>query len=98
MIRPYYSDYVTHCMNFYARYPNPTFRTEIDKLNWKACDYAIRKFSPVDREILLSIYRERDSLADNVYEISVSLKVNQDKVWSLISELERNVAKRRKLI
>ena len=34
MNRPFYADFVKHCMRFYARYvQKPTFKTDADKYN-----------------------------------------------------------------
>lgn len=97
-MRTYYSDYVQHCMKFYARHANPVFRSSADKLNWYACDNALNGFTNVERELLLSIYRECDTLPDNVYKVSVANDIKQDKLWALIKKLEQRIAKRRNLI
>lgn len=98
MSRCFYSDYVNHCLRFYARHPKPEFKSEADKLNWSACETAIKSFAPGDREMLLTIYREGDTIPDNVYQMSKSRGIKQDGIWKLIGELERKVAKRRGLL
>lgn len=98
MSRAFYSDYVNHCLRFYARHQNPRFKSAADKNNWTACDNALKGFSDSDREILLTVYREGDTLADNVYQISKARNIKQDTVWKLVNELERKVAKRRGLL
>ena len=35
-MRTFYTDYIQHCMKFYARHPNPKFRSDADKQNWYA--------------------------------------------------------------
>ena len=79
-MRTFYSEYVQHCMRFYARHANPKFRS--DK----------------EREMLLTIYREGDTIPDNIYNLSVALEIKQDILWKLVNELERKVAKRRGLV
>ena len=32
-MRTFYSEYVQHCMRFYARHANPKFRSDADKKN-----------------------------------------------------------------
>lgn len=97
-MRTFYSEYVQHCMRFYARHPRPKFRSDADKQNWNACDNALKGFTDKERDILLTVYREGDTIPDNVYKQSVDRNIKQDTIWKLINELERKVAKRRNLI
>lgn len=57
-MRTFYSEYVQHCMRFYARHTNPKFRSDADKKNWFACDSALKGFTDKEQEMLLTIYRE----------------------------------------
>lgn len=98
MARAFYSEYVNHCLRFYVRHQNPKFRSAADKNNWLACENALKGFSDNDREILLFIYREGDTIPDNVYQIAKEKGIKQDSVWKLVNELERKVAKRRGLL
>jgi len=99
MAKSFYSAYVEHCMRFYSRYPNLTrFRSDADKENWFACKNALKDFSAEDTERLLIIYREGDTIADNVYQLSKREKINQDSLWKLLGSLERKVARNRGLI
>lgn len=100
MARTFYSEYVQHCMRFYARHTNKPnyFRSDSDKKNWLACENALKDFSEEDKEMLLTVYREGDTVPDNVYQLSKDKGIKQDTVWKLIGELERKVAKRRGLI
>lgn len=97
-MRTFYSDYIQHCMRFYARHPHPKFRSDADKQNWYACENALKSFSDSDREILLFIYREGDTISDNVCRVSVDKNIKQDSIWALIDDLGRKIAKRRGLI
>lgn len=98
MARAFYSQYVNHCLRFYARHSNPKFHSESDKHNWAACDNALKDFSDSDREMLLTIYREGDTIQDNIYQMAKSKGISQDTIWKLVNELERKVAKRRGLL
>lgn len=98
MARAFYSEYVNHCLRFYARHQNAKFKSAADKHNWEACDNALKGFSDSEREMLLTIYREGDTIADNVYQLSKERGINQNTVWKLVNELERKVAKRRGLL
>lgn len=97
-MRTFYSEYVQHCMRFYARHTNPKFKSDADKQNWKACDSALKGFSDSEIEILLTIYRDGDTIPDTIYKLCVERNIKQDIVWKLVNELERKVAKRRNLI
>jgi len=97
-MKTFYSEYVQHCMRFYARHPRPKFRSDADKQNWNACDNALKGFTDKERDILMAVYREGDTIPDNVYKLSVDRNIKQDTIWKLINELERKVAKRRNLI
>lgn len=98
MSRAFYSEYVNHCLRFYARHQKPSFHSAADKNNWLACDSALKGFSDRDREMLLTIYREGDTIPDNVYQMAKTKGIKQDSIWKLINELERKVAKRRGLL
>lgn len=98
MARAFYSQYVNHCLRFYARYQKPKFHSEVDKRNWTACKDALKDFSEQDREMLITIYRDGDTVADNVYQMSKDKGISQDTLWKLINELEYKIAKRRGLL
>ena len=97
-MRPYYSDYIRHCMRFYARHPQPKFCNDIDKQNWNACDRALKEFTEEEQVVLMTVYREGDTIPDNIYKIATELNMNQDFIWRIVNDLERKIAKRRALI
>ena len=97
-MKAFYSEYVNHCLRFYARHSRPIFHSEADKKNWNACKSALKSFSDSDRDILLTIYIEGDTIPDNVYQMAKNKGIKQDTIWKLIDELERKVAKRRALL
>ena len=97
--KPFYSDYVRHCMRFYARNTEkPRFNTEVDENNWWACHRAIERYSGREKEILLWVYALHDTIADNVYEVSQEHHIDQNTIWDLLKEFERIVAKKRGLL
>ena len=99
MSKPFYTEYVRHCMRFYARNTNkPRFNTEVDKNNWYACQRAIERYSNEEKEILIQVYSMRDTLADNVYEIAKAKGIDQNIIWDMLKELEHSVARKRGLI
>ena len=99
MSRHFYSEYVRHCMRYYARNTNkPRFNTEVDKNNWYACHRAIAPYSDKYKDILLRVYSLYDTLVDNVYEVAKAYDIDQNIIWDLLKDFERSVAKRRGLI
>ena len=99
MSRHFYTEYVRHCMRYYARNTTkPRFNTEVDKSNWYACDRAIERYSDRDKDILISVFSMHDTLADNVYEVAKTYKIDQNIIWDLIKDLESRIAKKRGLI
>ena len=99
MNRPFYSEYVRHCMRFYARNTiKPRFNTEVDKNNWYACQKAMDRYTERDRDILTKVYALYDTIADNVYEVAVAYAIDQNDIWNLIKDLERSVARKRGLL
>ena len=99
MNRPFYSEYVRHCLRFYARNLEIRhFNTEVDKNNWWACDKVIKEYSDTDRIIIIEVYSGYDTLADNVYETAKKHCINQNIIWDMMKDLERKIAKRRGLL
>lgn len=98
MNKTFYSEFVKHCLKFHVKHPRPIFHSEADKKNWNACDSALKTFSDSDRDMLITIYSEGDTIADNVYQMVKKNGIKQDTIWKLIGELERKVAKRRGLL
>ena len=99
MNRPFYSEYVRHCLRFYSRNPNKThFHTEVDKNNWYACHRTVDRYSDRDKDIILRVYALYDTIADNVYEVAKEYQIDQNIIWDLLKDIERGVAKRRGLL
>lgn len=99
MTRPFYSEYVRHCMRFYARNTEkPRFNTEVDRDNWYACHKAIERYPDTEKAIIISVYAQHDTIADNVYEVAKVFHVDQMDVWDMLKTFERSVAKKRGLL
>ena len=92
MTKPCYSDYIRHTIRFYSRFRNPKFKTDIDRANWHSCHNAIQGYSDRDKDILLYVYGEFDTLGDNVYAIAKKYNIDQNIVWDMMKEFERKVA------
>lgn len=99
MNRPYYSEYIRHCLRFYCRNTTkPDFKNEVDKCNWLSCHSIISKCNETDRQYLIEVYCSFDTLADSVYETAKKYSINQNIIWDLIKDIERRIAKRRGLL
>lgn len=98
MARTFYTDFVNHCLKFYARYPYPTFKNDVDKKNWKACHNVLRNLPDQERNIILYIFSSGDTTADMMYEISNKEHINQDYLYKMLANVQYKIAKKRGLI
>ena len=98
MSRAFYSEFVSHCLRFYARYEDRIYNSEAEKHNWIACHMALKSFTKAERKKLLTIYKEGDTIPNNVYQVSKKSGVHQDVIWGLVRECEKRVAKYRGLL
>lgn len=93
MNRPCYTEYVRHAIRFYSRYLNRTrFNNEVDKSNWLACHQVLKTYSTKEKDILIYVYGEFDTISDNVYAIANKYHIHQNIVWDMMKEFERKVA------
>ena len=93
MYKPCYTDYIRHAMRFYARYLDRTqFNNEVDKLNWFACHKALKDYSLKDKNILIYVYGEFDTIGDNVYAMANKYHIHQNIIWDMMKEFELKVA------
>lgn len=103
-MKPPYADYCKHAMRFYARSmmnahsAEPRFKTEADKKNWYACQAAVRTFSPEEMDMLIILYSMSDPLPDAISRLAKDRCIHPDRVWNIVNDLERKIAKRRGLI
>ena len=97
-MRKYYTEYVRHCLRFYTRHPQAKFKTKADEANWKACESAMHKLTPVEQELVTDIYKAGDTIPDNIHQVSKARRLDQEYLWNLINTLEQLVAKRRGLL
>ena len=98
MSKPFYSDYVTHMLRYYARHDKKYSDNEISTLNWCACDSVLKTLPTKDRSILMDVYWEKDILADNIYQVSRQNGIPQNNIWTLVRSVEAKIAKARGLI
>lgn len=98
-MKNYYSDYIRHCLRFYVRHPLPaTFRSDVDRQNWMACHLCIQSLNKDQQETIREIYGTGDTIADNIYHRSQNTGTQQDSIWKLVHDIERQIAQRRGLV
>ena len=91
--KTHFSDYVRHCLRFYARCMTDRYLdTKVESENRKACYLAMQDFSEHDRVMFLKIYGSGDTVPDTVYEIAKQKHIDQESIWRKLGELERKVA------
>ena len=99
MNRPFYSEYVRHCLRFYSRNLYLSrFKSEVDRNNWFACSYVLKGYSDRDHGILVEVYGGRDTLSDNVYETAKKYNIDQNIIWDMMKDVEKKIARKRGLL
>lgn len=97
-MKSYYTDYSRHCLRFYVKHPNPKFKDDISKDNWEACDLALSELDEKYKNIIMAVYSKNDTLEDNVFQVSKDYGIYQDSIWKLLSQIDRKIAKHRRLL
>lgn len=87
------TEYARHAMRFYSRHVDAhSFTNKVAESNWVACHNVLEAYSERDRDILIYVYGEFDTVADNVYAISNKYHIHQNIIWDMMKEFERKVA------
>lgn len=97
----YYSSYVNHMLRFYARYCDKkpeNFKKPVDAKNWQVVKSALDKLPENDRNVIIEVYRRRDTLGDNIYEVSKEFNIDQDVIWTMLNKVTKKIAQERGLI
>jgi len=107
-MKQYYTNYVSHCLRYYARHPEPVFKTQAERKDWEACDRALKKWNDKTREWLTLVYkaprdaagnyRYENSMNDCVVTVSEITGISTDAIWKELKALEREVAVERGLL
>lgn len=104
MAKPFYADYVNHMLRFYARNAQSgdvmrlKFTSEVDELNWRSVDRVLHNLPELDKYIIIEVFGRGDTLADNIYEVSKEVVINQDVIWTMLSKITYQIAKERGLV
>ena len=103
-MRAAYSEYVGHCMRFYARFDSRGVgdtrkpQTLIERANWVACDKALKSFPEREQKILLEIYRRKGEMPSCVNLAANTHGFTREATWKLVAALEKRVAQERGLV
>ena len=103
-MKAYYSEFVRHCLRHYVKTldegkgGHPNFASEAERANWSACYQVLKDYSADDMDIISQLYRPGDTIADRIYMLSTARKVSQGRFWNLVSDTERQIAKKRGLL
>ena len=98
MSKPVYADYTNHMLRFYCKTCRVDLIDPIDKLNWAVVDKVLRRLPEEDRNVIMDVYSKNDTLSDNIYTASKERKINQDKIWIIVSKVTNQIAKERMLV
>ena len=98
MSKPVYADYTNHMLRFYCKTCRVDLINPIDKLNWAVVDKVLRRLPEEDRNVIMDVYSKNDTLSDNIYTASKERKINQDKIWIIVSKVTNLIAKERMLV
>jgi hypothetical protein len=98
MAKAFYADVSNYCLRFYIQNPEPHFENEVERLNWEACEKALEPYTPWEKEVIRYIFLEKGSIVENAKDISIIKAMPLNRIWRLLSNIERDVAIARKLI
>lgn len=101
MSKPFYADYVNRMIRFYCRKVHgQDFKVEghIDVNNCLCVMKVLDSLPEWDKNAIIEIYSQGDTLADNIYQISRKLNVKQDVLWTMVSKVTKQIAKERGLV
>lgn len=97
-MKPYYTDYASHCLRYYFRYkvPNSNSKAQID--DWNACKRACSALKSSEMELVKEMYSSTDSAVDGLYIVSRKHNIKPDVLWDLMRKIEKTVAIERGLL
>lgn len=97
----FYSEYVNHMLRLYVRHrrtPENELKKRADVINWETVKEVLDDLDKYDRNVIIKIYEKRDTISDNVLEVSKELNLHQDIIWTLLNKVTKQIAKERGLI
>lgn len=98
MPKPYYADYINHAIRQYVQKPIADSGDYIDVRNRYVVKTVLLGLTIEEKDAILEVYRRRDTMEDNVYSVARERKIDQDKIWTMLSRVTKMIAKELKLI
>ena len=98
MAKTHYTDYIARAMRFYIRYKKPDFKSDTDQANWYTCEEALREFPPDEQEMITFVYESDLKIKESIVCLAKMKKIKQNRLWNIIANFEKRVAKIRGLI
>ncbi len=98
MGRPFYADYVNHCLKKYVVNYDKKSVEDVEIENWTAVDKVYKQLLDKDRELIDEIYGRFGTISENIKEINEEMKVNEKYMWTLVARVTKDIAKERGLI
>ena len=98
--KPFYTDYVNHCLRLYCRYPTkcPDAST-VGKRNWETVEKVLGEYPAQMREIIIYSYAHMaNDVRTNVQEMSKITNIPTKEIWDAICEASHRIAEVRELI
>ena len=102
-MRLWYITTSIHLWRFYFRYANadPAELTESSRLNWQACDRAIKSFSESEVELLRRYYMTDYGKYEDMVEVFYFAKetgIKESEAWNIIKRANYEVIVERGLM
>ena len=98
--KPYYAEYVNHCLRFYFMYdPKKGFKNAVDKENYRAVEKATSHLRVTEKDMLRFVFiQPGDNLSEHVKRANIEYKIKGNQIWILMNHITRKIAKERGLI
>lgn len=99
MGKTFYSDYVSHMLKFYCKYPLiESFKSDVDEMNHEICDEVMSELEETERLILAEIFTTKEPLTVIIKKLAGDYSFDEPFVWELLNDVSYDIAVRRGLI
>ena len=96
----YYTDYITHMLRFFCKYPErpSPFRTDADRMNWLACRAVLFRLTEAEQAVIRGVYgRNAARVPDAVAAYCEESGKSPAYVYDLIGTVTEQVKTERRL-
>lgn len=95
-MKPYYTDYVRHMMRRYVLDPGGQ-KSPAEALGDEVCGRAAGLLREPEKSAILAVYA-RGNIRKNVSEAAAKYRISEERLWRLIKETEKIIARERGLL